>query len=83
MPTSKRRLKLLKRPSAPYNIYKTERRYIVINQPDKKEKTKAIQFRIDETLLKRFNEVTERYSVNKSALIRSWIEQYLEKHKDE
>ncbi|GEM_PF-1800298 len=55
----------------------------MINQPDKKEKTKAIQFRIDETLLKRFNEVTERYSVNKSALIRSWIEQYLEKHKDD
>ncbi|WP_390576833.1 ribbon-helix-helix protein, CopG family [Megasphaera massiliensis] len=51
-------------------------------QDTNKEKTKAIQFRIEESLLSRFNEITRRYSVNKSALIRQWIEKYIEQHEE-
>lgn len=75
-----------------YNIYyrhqnkdrkkKKEGEYME-KQDTNKEKTKAIQFRIEESLLNRFNEITTRYSVNKSALIRQWIEKYVAKHDKE
>ncbi len=73
-----------------YNIYyrhqnkdrkKKEGEYME-KQDTNKEKTKAIQFRIEESLLSRFNEITRRYSVNKSALIRQWIEKYIEQHEE-
>ncbi len=47
----------------------------------KREKTKVLQIRIEEKLLNEFNEVAETYCVNKSALIRSWIEKYVNQHR--
>ena len=47
----------------------------------KQEKTKFLQIRIDEKLLNEFNEITNEYSVNKSALIRIWIERYIAQHR--
>ena len=44
-----------------------------------REKTKVLQIRIEEKLLNEFNEVAETYCVNKSALIRSWIERYVDR----
>ncbi|MCQ4113137.1 hypothetical protein [Megasphaera sp. SC8-1] len=46
-----------------------------------REKTKVFQIRIEEKLLNEFNEVAETYCVNKSALIRSWIERYVDQHR--
>ncbi|WP_418925413.1 hypothetical protein [Dialister succinatiphilus] len=48
---------------------------------DKDGKKRVIQFRIDETLLNDFNRITEEESINKSALIRSWIEKFIKEHK--
>lgn len=46
-----------------------------------REKTKVLQIRIEEKLLNEFNEVAETYCVNKSALIHSWIERYVDQHR--
>lgn len=47
---------------------------------DKQDKTRVIQIRLDNELLNKFNDITAKYSVNKSALIRSWIEKYVKTH---
>lgn len=48
---------------------------------DKDGKKRVIQFRIDETLLNDFNRITEQESINKSALIRSWVEKFIKEYK--
>ena len=45
-----------------------------------KDKTKIVQIRIDD-MLSAFQEITERFSINRSALIRSWIKKYIDAHK--
>lgn len=50
---------------------------------DKQDKTRVIQIRLDNELLNKFNDITTKYSVNKSALIRSWIEKYVKAHEKE
>ncbi|WP_158221345.1 hypothetical protein [Megasphaera sp. ASD88] len=47
-----------------------------------KEKTKVLQIRIEEHLLQDFNTITKKYSINKSELIRKWIEKYVNDHKE-
>lgn len=44
------------------------------------DKARVIQIRLDNELLNKFNDITAKYSVNKSALIRSWIEKYVKNH---
>ena len=46
-------------------------------------KIKGLTIRLDENLLNEFNQLVEKNSVNKSALIRSWIENYINKNKEE
>ena len=45
-----------------------------------KNKTKIVQIRIDD-MLSAFQEITERFSINRSALIRPWIKKYIDAHK--
>ena len=45
-----------------------------------KDKTKIVQIRIDD-MLSAFQEITERFRINRSALIRSWIKKYIDAHK--
>ena len=45
-----------------------------------KDKSKIVQIRIDD-MLSAFQEITERFSINRSALIRSWIKKYIDAHK--
>lgn len=49
---------------------------------DVKDKTKILQIRIDSDMLNNFQEITKKFSVNRSALIRSWIEKYINEHKE-
>lgn len=42
-----------------------------------------LQIRIPDDLKERFNRVCERQYVNKSALIRGWVEQYLKNEEGE
>lgn len=46
-----------------------------------KDKTKILQIRIDDDMLSAFQEITERFSINRSALIHSWIKKYIDAHK--
>lgn len=46
-------------------------------------KEKALTVRINEKLLTDFNEITKDKNLNKSALIRGWIEDFVEKNRQQ
>lgn len=47
----------------------------------KTDNKKFLQIRISAQLLDEFNTITAEESINKSALIRSWIEKFVKEHK--
>lgn len=47
----------------------------------KTDNKKFLQLRISAHLLDEFNTITAEESINKSALIRSWIEKFVKEHK--
>ena len=46
-------------------------------------KQKGLTIRLDEELLNEFDKVVKKNSVNKSALIRTWIEKYIKENQKE
>lgn len=49
----------------------------------KTDNKKFLQIRINTQLLDEFNTITAEESINKSALIRSWIEKFVKEHNKE
>ena len=46
-------------------------------------KQRGLTIRLDEELLNEFDKVVKENSVNKSALIRNWIEKYIKENQKE
>ncbi len=47
------------------------------------DKDDSITFRVPSELKKQFEEVTDKKHINRSALLRSWVEEYVERREGE